>query len=81
MPESKNSSDFNFFALPTELHEILVACPGYVVARSVEQLVSLAVRDAGPDGWHEVAYEVPGRGQVVEAHACKSDERGGRQLR
>ena len=56
--------------LPAELAEILSQCPGYTVARSTEQLVELAVRDAR-DGFHEVAYEVPGRGRVVEARVCR----------
>jgi Domain of unknown function (DUF4914) len=62
---------FDLFAVPDELKEILSACPGYTVARTVDDLVKLATRDAGPDGFHEVAYDVPGKGKVVEAHACK----------
>jgi hypothetical protein len=56
--------------LPAELADILNQCPGYIVARSTEQLVELAVRDAR-DGFHEVAYEVPERGRVVEARVCR----------
>jgi hypothetical protein len=70
MPDS-NADRFDLFKLPAELRDILAACPGYTVGRNVEQLVSLAVRDAGPDGWHEVAYDVPGVGRVVEAQVCK----------
>jgi len=36
----------------------------------VQQLVDLACRDA-VHGWHEVAYDVPGRGRVVEAMVCR----------
>jgi hypothetical protein len=50
--------------------EILDAAPSVTVAGSVEELEKLAVCQAGPDGWHEVAYEVPGKGRVVEAKAC-----------
>ncbi len=57
--------------IPLEAAEVLNACPGYTVARHVDDLVALATRDAGPDGWHEVAYDVPGRGPVLEARACR----------
>lgn len=40
--------------------------PGYIVARSLEPLVELAVRDTR-DCPHAVAYEVPDRGRVVWA--------------
>jgi hypothetical protein len=58
------------FHVPEELSEILTRCPRFTVARCVDDLVSLAVRDAR-DGHHEVAYEVPGRGRVVEARVCR----------
>jgi len=56
--------------VPREITEILSACPGYVTAGSVAELVELACRDA-TNGWHEVAYEVPGKGRVVEARVCR----------
>jgi hypothetical protein len=59
-----------FLNLPAELADILNHCPGYHVARNTQQLVDLAVRDLR-DGYHEVAYEVPGRGRVVEARVCR----------
>lgn len=59
-----------FLNLPAELADILNHCPGYLVARNTRQLVDLAVRDLR-DGYHEVAYEVPGRGRVVEARVCR----------
>ena len=46
------------------------AAPSVTVATSAAQLVDLAVRDE-VDGWHEVAYDVPGRGRVVEARVCR----------
>lgn len=67
---SGNSRGFNLFAVPPALREILDQCPGYVVARNVPELVKMATRDAGPDGWQEVAFEVPGKGRIVEARAC-----------
>ena len=48
---------------------LLAACPGFTLAGSAEQLVELATRDADEFGWHEVAYDVPGKGRVVAAVA------------
>jgi len=56
--------------LPPELQEVLSSCPGYTLARNAEELTELAVRDA-VNGWHEVAYDVPGKGRVVEARVCR----------
>ncbi|MFP4173983.1 MAG: DUF4914 family protein [Candidatus Hydrogenedentota bacterium] len=57
--------------IPREAADMLNACPGYTVARNVDDLVALAVRDAGPDGWHEVAYDLPGGERVLEARVCR----------
>jgi len=51
--------------------EILEAAPSVQMAGSVAELTQLATHNAGPDGWHEVAYDVPNKGRVVEAKACK----------
>ncbi len=51
------------FALPAEAAELLRACPRFTVPNSLDDLVTLAVRDAR-EGWHEVAYETPGKGRV-----------------
>ncbi len=53
--------------LPEEACAVLAAAPRVVIAESVDQLVALA---AG-DGVMEVAYDVPGRGRVVEAVAAR----------
>lgn len=58
------------FKIPLAVEEILAACPGYTVARNKQDLLALAVRDA-VHGVHEVAYDVPGRGRVVEARVCR----------
>jgi hypothetical protein len=60
------------FDLPPEAAAVLNAAPKVTVADSVDDLVQLAVRDAGPDGWHNVAYDVPGKGSVLEARVCKA---------
>lgn len=53
-----------------ELREILAACPGFTVARNKSDLFNLALRDA-KDGVHTVAYDVPGKGKVVEVEVCR----------
>lgn len=58
------------FQVPAEAAEVLDAAPSVHFANSLEELQELSTRDAGEDGWHEVAYEVPGKGRVVEAKAC-----------
>lgn len=58
------------FSVPPELLEILEVCPAFTVATDVNQLVELSVRDAR-NGYHEVSYEIPGRGRVVEATVCR----------
>lgn len=65
------TGEFDVFAVPSELSEVLAGCPGWHVARSVDELVELSTCDA-VNGWHEVAYEVPGRGRVVEATVCRT---------
>ena len=56
--------------IPDELAEIIAVCPSHTVAESVAELAELSCRDE-VNGWHEVAYEVPGRGRVVEARVCR----------
>lgn len=58
------------FKIPLAVEEILAVCPGYTVAHDKQELLALAIRDA-VNGVHEVAYDVPGRGRVVEAHVCR----------
>ncbi len=59
------------YPLPPEAAEILQQAPSVTIPDSLDDIIQLAIRDAGPDGWHEVAYEVPGRGRVVEAKSCR----------
>lgn len=58
------------YSLPPEAEAILAAAPKVTVATSVEQLIKLSTRDA-VNGWHEVGYDVPGRGYVAEARVCE----------
>ncbi|MEO1078149.1 MAG: DUF4914 family protein [Pseudomonadota bacterium] len=59
------------YPLPAHVAEILRSAPSVTVPDSLEHLVQLAVSDAGPDGWHEVAYEAGERGRVLEARATR----------
>jgi hypothetical protein len=59
------------FPVPIEAADILDAAPSVLVAQDTASLVELAVRDA-QHGWHEVAYDVPGRGKVTEAMVCRT---------
>ncbi len=58
------------FVLPPETMELLINAASFTIAERSEDLVKLAVQDA-VNGWHEVAYDVPGRGRVVEARVCR----------
>lgn len=73
--------DWRKLNLPLEAIDILQSAPSVTVADSAEQIADMAVRTmpsaagheaaAAWNGWHEVAYDVPGRGRVVEARACR----------
>lgn len=58
------------FACPVEAASILRGCPGFTLASDIGELVELSCRDA-VNGWHEMAYDVPGKGRVVEAVVCR----------
>ncbi|MBK9137697.1 MAG: DUF4914 family protein [Verrucomicrobia bacterium] len=66
----RNPTQTAGFRVPPELADILTHCPHFIVAKSVDELVALALRDTR-NGYHEVAYDVPGRGRVVEARVCR----------
>ncbi len=58
------------FPVPPEAAALLNAARSVTVASNTSELVALSVRDA-VDGWHEVAYDVPGKGSIVEARVCR----------
>ena len=59
------------FSVPQDVADLLGKCPKWTLASTVTELVKLATRDAGADGYHRVAYDVPGQGSVLEALVCK----------
>ncbi len=58
------------FPVPPDTAELFEAAPSVTLAGTTEELIELAVRDA-VHGMHEVAYDVPGKGRVVEARVCR----------
>lgn len=59
------------YELPETVKRVLAAAPSVTVPESFDDVRALAVRDMDDRGWHEVAYDVPGKGRVVEARVCK----------
>jgi hypothetical protein len=57
--------------LPKEVEEVFSAAPSVTIASTVDQLVELATKDA-VNGWHEVAYDLPGGERVVDAVVCRA---------
>jgi hypothetical protein len=58
------------FGLPEEITEVLRNCRSLFFPRCREEVLSLAMGGQS-EGTFEVAYEVPGRGRVVEATVSK----------
>lgn len=75
MIESNIKSTFSHpligYELPETVERVLASAPSVTVPESLDDIRALAVRDADDRGWHEVAYEVPGKGRVVEARVCR----------
>jgi len=57
--------------LSDELKGLLNSCKKLTVVTSAQELLEASVADVQPDGYHYVAYDVPGKGNVVEAKICK----------
>jgi hypothetical protein len=57
--------------LPPAAADVLAGAKSVTLATSAAQLIELSVRDAGPDGWHVVSYDVPGKGRVDEVRVCR----------
>ncbi len=53
--------------LPADAARVLRNAPEVHFAQTAEELVELAVRDAGPDGVHRVSYTLPDGREIVEA--------------
>lgn len=67
---NKTLAKINF---PKELSKVIADCPGVIIPRDRNELIDLAL-GGKENSQFEVAYEVPGRGRVVEAvvSRCKN---------
>jgi hypothetical protein len=70
-PNGVEASPLPLAHLPEELEDVLRSCPGFAVANSLEDLLTLALRDADETGWHEVSYALPDGRIVPEARVCR----------
>ncbi len=52
--------------LPPDVKEVLEACPSFSIPKSGDQLIHLSCGGPGSN-YYEVAYDVPGKGRIVEA--------------
>jgi hypothetical protein len=59
------------FQIPPTVEELLKKAPSFSIPNSLDDLRELAVRDRDAAGYHEVAYDVAGRGRVVEVKVCE----------
>jgi hypothetical protein len=71
-PSAKNTErpDWHVYNLPWEAAAILEACPELFIVGATEELVDAACGSA-ENNFFEVAYEVEGRGRVVEATVAR----------
>ncbi len=60
------------FRVTGDVQEILAACPGFVLAQSWKHLADMSVADVDATGWADVAYDIPGKGKIVEARVCRT---------
>jgi len=54
-----------------ELKDLLNSCKKFTIMTSAQELLDAATVNAQIDGYHYVAYDVPGKGNVIEAKVCK----------
>ena len=73
MAAASNHESLLRLNLPSEARSVLQSAPNCVLAESHEQLAELALGNTGADRF-DVAYEVAGRGRIVEADVvrCKN---------
>ena len=62
--------DWKRYDPPREAAEILAASPELTIAGNIKELIDVACGGPASAG-HEVAYEIKGRGQVVEAAVAR----------
>jgi len=67
----KQENPLTQFKLPPEVADLLAEAPQVTVASKVDELIEMATRDVGPEGYQTVGYDVDGRGFVDEVKVCK----------
>lgn len=68
--QTTQSAVWQTMKLPDNVREILENAPSVLFATTEQEVLDLSIRDA-VNGWHEVAYDIPGVGNVVEARVCQ----------
>ncbi|MCX7707279.1 MAG: DUF4914 family protein [Anaerolineae bacterium] len=65
--------DWSAYNPPAEVAEILAACPALTIASTTDELLAMSCCPPNINGWgyFEVAYDVPGRGRIVEATVAR----------
>ncbi len=63
---NSNVQPWRWMKLPADVRDIIAQAPSVTFAGSVDELIALSTRDMR-EGVHEVAYDVPGKGRIVEA--------------
>lgn len=56
--------------LSKEIEDVLLNCKSLTVATSIDDLIKLSLIDE-KNGWHDVSYDIPGKGNVTEARVCR----------
>ena len=70
-PTATAAAPWTKMNLPPHVEEILAAAPSVTVAFSIDELVELAIKDAGPDGVHRVGYDLPSGEHKPEAEVVR----------
>ena len=70
-PANFERPDWQRYEPPPEAVAILAGCPQLTVVSTVEELVAGACGGEPGSNYYEVAYEVPGKGRVVEAKVAR----------
>ncbi len=69
---SKPTSTQLPFPVPSAVERLLAKAPSFILPDSIDDLINLSVRDVDSSGYHDVRYDVPGKGEVLEARVCRT---------
>ena len=57
--------------LSEELKDLIANCKSMTIFSTAKELMDAATANVQADGYHYVSYDVPGKGEIVEAKVCK----------